>query len=389
MTTSGDGSGVQVSSPAFTDNAGNTTAAGAATSPAFNIDTRAPAARTASLAPAPNGAGWNNTDAVVSFTANGDNGPSGVDSCTGDVRVNTDTDTSGRTVSGTCTDNAGNVSAATEVTVKLDKTAPTISRTLSGAPANANGWYNHAVDVDFSCTDSGSGVDSCTGDVTLTDGANQSASGTATDVAGNTASDTVNGINIDTRAPVVSLSGGPAGNVYFGSVPAAPTCNASDALSGLAGSCEVTGYSTAVGTLTVTATAKDRAGNTSSDTLTYTVRVWTTKGYFAPVDMNDVWNTVKGGSTVPLKFELFAGPTELTSTSAVASFKTNKVSCASGTGGEDAIEIVSTGGTSLRYDTTGGQFIQNWKSPTAAGSCYSATMTAADGSSITALFKIK
>ena len=35
-------------------------------------------------------------------------------------------------------------------------------------------------------------------------------------------------------------------------------------------------------------------------------------GYYQPVDMNGVWNTVKGGSTVPLKFELFAGTTELT-----------------------------------------------------------------------------
>ncbi len=56
---------------------------------------------------------------------------------------------------------------------------------------------------------------------------------------------------------------------------------------------------------------------------------------------------------------------------------------------KDAVEIVSTGGTSLRYDTTGGQFIQNWKTPTGAGTCYSATMTAADGSAITAYFKLK
>ena len=51
--------------------------------------------------------------------------------------------------------------------------------------------------------------------------------------------------------------------------------------------------------------------------------------------------------------------------------------------------MTSTGGTSLRYDATGGQFIQNWKTPTGAGSCYTATMTALDGSSITAYFKIK
>jgi hypothetical protein len=103
--------------------------------------------------------------------------------------------------------------------------------------------------------------------------------------------------------------------------------------------------------------------------------------------MGGVYNTVKGGSTVPLKFELFAG-SELTDVSAIESFKTQKITC-SGTAVEDAIEVVSTGGTSLRYDSTAGQFIQNWKTPTGAGTCYSATMTAQDGSFIKAYFKLK
>jgi hypothetical protein len=104
--------------------------------------------------------------------------------------------------------------------------------------------------------------------------------------------------------------------------------------------------------------------------------------------MGGVYNTVKGGSTVPLKFELFAGQTELANTSVVSSFKTTKITC-SGAVLEDAIENLATGGTSLRYDTTAGQFIQNWKTPTGAGTCYAASMTAADGSTITAYFKLK
>ena len=106
--------------------------------------------------------------------------------------------------------------------------------------------------------------------------------------------------------------------------------------------------------------------------------------------MGGVFNIVKGGSTVPLKFEMFSGSTELTSLSDIKSFTTAKVSC-SALGGTvtDEIEVVSTGGTSLRYDTTGGQFIQNWKTPTGAGTCYKATMTARDGSSLVAFFKIR
>jgi len=104
-------------------------------------------------------------------------------------------------------------------------------------------------------------------------------------------------------------------------------------------------------------------------------------------------NTVKNGSTVPVKFELFKGATELTSTSAVTSIKSTPISCNSLSGDpEDAIETVATGGTSLRYDTTAGQFIYNWTTPkgaTQVDKCYSLTMTAADSSTITAFFKLK
>ena len=57
----------------------------------------------------------------------------------------------------------------------------------------------------------------------------------------------------------------------------------------------------------------------------------------------------------------------------------------------DDVEATTTGGTTLRYDTTAGQFIQNWKVPTgSAGTCYAATITAADNTTtITALFKLK
>ena len=150
----------------------------------------------------------------------------------------------------------------------------------------------------------------------------------------------------------------------------------------------MTGYSTSVGTHTLTATATDHAGNTSVETRGYTVLAWTMSGFYKPVDMGGVFNTVKGGSTVPLKFELFAGPTELTELAAVQSFQVHGTSCSAGAD-TDAVEFTTTGGTSLRYDSTDGQFIQNWKTPTGAGKCYRVTMTAQDGSTIQALFKTK
>jgi hypothetical protein len=59
-------------------------------------------------------------------------------------------------------------------------------------------------------------------------------------------------------------------------------------------------------------------------------------------------------------------------------------------GTEDTIEeIVGTGGTGLRYDSTGQQFIQNWKTPAGAGACYRVTVTLIDDTAQTALFKLK
>jgi hypothetical protein len=62
--------------------------------------------------------------------------------------------------------------------------------------------------------------------------------------------------------------------------------------------------------------------------------------------------------------------------------------------GEDAIEQYVTGGTSLRFDTTGDQFILNWQAPKATvGTCYLVKVVANDGSStpttLTADFRIR
>ncbi|HEY3530170.1 MAG TPA: PxKF domain-containing protein [Nocardioides sp.] len=313
------------------------------------------------------------------------------------------------TVTVTCdyTDTGGLVAdTATATYTIVDTGDPTISHTLNPADANANGWYNEDVTVTFNCDDIGSGIQSCyTGTdpesdsfVTLGEGADQSVTGTATDWAGNSATDTVSGINIDETDPTVSFVGGPSDGVsyYFGDVPAPPTCDASDALSGVDGTCSVDSSAggTSVGDHSYKATVTDKAGNTASVTVNYTVLAWTIKGFYQPVDMtidpaNPVWNTVKGGSTVPLKFEIFAGSTEKTDISAVSGFSAKPVTCPNGTPTTDAIEFTLTGGTSLRYDSTAGQFVQNWATPKKPGACYVTTMTARDGSTISANFMLK
>ena len=107
--------------------------------------------------------------------------------------------------------------------------------------------------------------------------------------------------------------------------------------------------------------------------------------------MNNVVNIVKSGQSVPLKFEVFDGPIEKTSTSDIASFTQKQISCSSFTTTiTDAIEITNTGGTSLRYDGTSGQFIANWKtSSNNANTCWEVKTTTTNGSSISAYFKLK
>ena len=367
-----------------TDNAGNTADATAAV---VNIDTVDPTISYTLNPVAPEGNdGWYTTDAgvIVHFTCE-DVGGSGIATCPGDTTL---PDGANRSVTGTVTDKAGNTTTVTTTGINIDSVDPTISSTLDPAAPNAAGWYAADVVVGFTCRDAGSGIATCAGDVTLVEGAGQSVTGAATDRAGNTATASVSGIDIDTTAPTVALLGGPTGSYQYGSNPAAPSCYATDALSGIA-SCVVTGGGTTVGEHSYLATATDTAGNTSTSRVAYTVLAWSLKGFYAPVDMGaNVWNTVKGGSSVPLKFEIFSGA-ELTSVSAVKSFTATAVTCPGSSAVTDAIELTTTGGTSLRYDSTSGQFIQNWQTPKKPGTCAVVTMTAQDGSTISANFMLK
>ena len=292
------------------------------------------------------------------------------------------------------TDGGGLQASASETYNIVDPSPPVITKVVTGTEGN-NGWYTSNVSVDWTVNDPESPnslqTTGCNDQNITADQAEQTYSCSATSAGGSSGPQSVT-IKRDATDPNVSLFDGPANGSehYFGSVPAEPTCNASDALSELAGPCSVSGYGTTVGSHTVTATATDNAGNEATASSTYKVLAWDFRGFYQPVDMGGVHNTIKGGSTVPIKFELFAGSTELTDTANVVQpLKYQKISCTTGVPTEDAIETVATGGTSLRYDTTGGQFIYNWQTPTGAGTCYNVTISSIDGSSKTAPFKLK
>ncbi|MFB7885051.1 PxKF domain-containing protein [Microbacterium sp. NPDC056057] len=170
-------------------------------------------------------------------------------------------------------------------------------------------------------------------------------------------------------------------------------------------SAEVTGAGGLQLTLTPTYTDNKLAGNAAKayakydgdanhlpddDTKTFAIAAWTLNGFFKPVDMGDtVINIVKGGSTVPLKFTAFAGATELTDAAKLgASFAAREIKCDLSDVQSDDL-FTTTGGTTLRYDATAHQWIQNWATPKNAGKCYQVTLTTADGTTLKAQFKTK
>jgi hypothetical protein len=145
------------------------------------------------ISPPPNAAGWNNSDVTVSFTCSDQT--SGVASCSPPVVLTSEG--AHQVVSGAVTDKAGN-KVTTSVTVNLDKTPPTISGTIN-PPPDAAGWNSSRVTVSFGCSDQLSGMASCSPPGALnTEGANQIVTGTATDIAGNTATAQIT-VNISTK----------------------------------------------------------------------------------------------------------------------------------------------------------------------------------------------
>lgn len=217
----------------------------------------------ATVSPAPNAAGWNNTPVTVTFVCN--DATSGVATCPPpQTLVN---DGANQVVSGTAADKAGNT-ASTSVTVNLDKTPPIV--TASASPvANSAGWNNTPVSVTFICSDATSGVAICPQTQTITaDGRNQVISGTATDVAGNTATASVT-VSVDQTPPTITAAVSPAPNAagWNNSNPTVTfTCN--DSLSGIANCPPPQTVSSETAGQVILGIATDNAGNSATTSAT-------------------------------------------------------------------------------------------------------------------------
>jgi hypothetical protein len=265
-------------------------------------DTIAPIT-TASATPAANGAGWNNSDATVTLTAMDNVGGSGVASVTYTL---TGAQAGGGSVAGSstsftisaegtttvayhATDIAGNTESDKTLVIKIDKTPPTLTMPTL-APSYA---FDGIVTLNFSTSDGVSGV-----------GSSQA---------------TINGSTV-TSGTTVTL--------------------------------------TKAGTNTFTLTATDEAGNTASQSKSFSA-LYNFIGFLQPI-LNDGSRVFKLGSTVPVKFQLTDTTGDVVST-AIGTVTVQQFSGSAPV--NDPLDGVSSGGSNsgdfFRYDSTSGLYIFN------------------------------
>jgi hypothetical protein len=380
-----DGTGKNVSG-SCTDKAGNSASD---TFGPFKYDATDPTNVSASPNRAADSNGWYNH--AVGFTFTGTDVTSGIASCS--TATYNGPDGTGKTVSGSCTDNAGNSANGASSAIDYDATDPT---NVSGALARAadhNGWYNAPVGYQFSGQDATSGIaaNGCSsGTYSGPDGIGRTINGSCTDRAGNSAQGATSAFKYDATKPTLNPAVSP--NPVLLNATATATANASDNLSGVASASCGSVDTSSVGSKSVTCTATDDAGNTNSANASYSV-IYKFDGFRQPVDnpgtgATPVFNSAKAGQSIPIKFSLFGN--QGLGIIAAGYPKVTSVACPNSTATVDAIEeyATTTANNGLTYDATADQYNYVWKTQsTYANKCFKFDMTLIDGTPHVAYFR--
>ncbi|HEV2762968.1 MAG TPA: PxKF domain-containing protein, partial [Pyrinomonadaceae bacterium] len=299
----------------------------------------------------------------------------------------------------TATDPYNNSASAVQTITVNDSTPPTIT-----APADAA--YQCPFEVPAAHASQATAADNCSVSVGVTETTNGGAGSpasplvitrtfTATDGAGNTASDVQTITVIDTTPPSLTP---PADIVVY--LPLNTTAvsmpvsypNPATASDNCNGSVNVvygpaSGSTFNVGTTAVTVTATDPAGNQTVKQFNVTV-LYNFAGFFSPVANLPVLNTVNAGRAVPVKFKL-SGNKGL-NIFAAGSPASGPVACNSNDPAAEVTETVTAGGSSLQYDPNSDQYNYVWKTESSwAGTCRQLVLQLNDGSFHRANFKFK
>ena len=270
-------------------------------------------------------------------------------------------------------DKAGNTEQPKSITIKIDKTNPTITYKDRTNP-NADGWNKTDVTVNWTCTDQTSGVVDAEVSKTLnTDGQDQSTTGVCTDKAGNTVENTQSGIKIDKTEPSITISVPENDKTYILNSTTNANWQTSDGLSGIAEQTGTTPSGSPIDTSTIgahqfTASATDKASNTKTQTISYKV-IYRFDGFLQPI--NDTGHTetcgadctisiFKGGSTVPVKLQLKdANGNTVQSTTPPQWINPQQGSAIADSINETDFTDPTDSGTTYNWDGT--QYHYNWK----------------------------
>jgi hypothetical protein len=237
----------------------------ATASKTFKLDKTAPGVNASSRPADANG--WYNDELTVDFAGSDATSGLGSDPCS-PSRTYGGPDTVGTSLVGTCRDVAGNTATASFL-VKYDETPPQAS--AAARPPDANGWYNHAVDVTFQGSDATSGVATCSQETY--DGPDDSSvalTGTCLDWAGNESPSSTFTLQYDETAPMATATARtPDLNGWY-NAPLTVSFSGSDATSGPA-SCDApkTYSSPDSKSTSVVGSCRDRAGNVAQPSFAF------------------------------------------------------------------------------------------------------------------------
>jgi hypothetical protein len=138
------------------------------------------------------------------------------------------------------------------------------------------------------------------------------------------------------------------------------------------------------GTHTVSANYNGRTATATLEVTGTSQTTFTFHGFFAPIDMSTsstlVWNTVKAGQAIPVKWLLTLNGTPVSNATSFGGLVSYQIACSSGAGTvEDAIDQTATGSSGLQYNGAGNwQF--NWQTLSAyKGTCRAVVVKFSDG----------